>query len=84
MHGSRVAIESVNSDQIATGTDRLLIGGVRKRRPPAPLSAYDVQHEEVTEIVGRRPSKSTKWLRTAIAFVASAAGITIALVCILA
>ena len=81
-------LDDINVDQIATVTDRLLLGGgVRKRRPPTPRSAYGAQHDEATQFI-RRPflPKNTRHTRLAAtaAIVAATAGFAITLLCIFA
>ncbi len=77
------AIETINVDQIATVTDRILLGGVRKRRPPIARTSYDVQYEEPTQHMRRPATKPRRWLRAAVAFVAGTTGCAIAMVCLL-
>lgn len=51
------AIATINVDQLATATDRLLHGGLRKRRPLARGSAPVVVVEEKTLYVRGTPAR---------------------------
>jgi hypothetical protein len=51
------AIAAINVDQLATVTDRLLVGGVRKRRPLARGSVPVLVDDEPTLFVRHAPTR---------------------------
>lgn len=67
------AIAAINVDQLATATDRVLVGGVCKRRPLARGSQPDVS-DEVTLFVRRRVRLAPTALGTA-AFAGALVGV---------
>jgi hypothetical protein len=59
------AIAAINIDQLATATDRLLVGGLRKRRPLPRGSVPVVIDDEPTLFMRHAPTRGLRWAAVA-------------------
>ena len=77
------AIEAINSDQLVTATDWLLLRGVRKSRPRSRGVSFDIQ-DAPTVYVRRnaRPRRNVK-LIVATGLVAAYASLAVGVACLL-
>ena len=53
---SRDAVQAINADQIATPTDRMLLGGMPRHRPHPRVPQYDAVPER-TVVVRKRSQR---------------------------
>ena len=75
---SREAVQAINIDQIATPTDRMLLGGMPKHRPQPRVPQYDAVPER-TVVVRRRARRHVVVGATAAIY----ASLAIIVVCLL-